>query len=213
MKILAKCTKKDAPEKIGPSMFSFFKIYNIRMKTIRKLTIKDWSGYFFTEMVNITDIDPEYFLINDFKGSKDGSVLFNIAYCEEVSVPQIVFNNIECILRKSGIFSYIIHCETIKNKKMLDNYVKIVDKIKEEIWSFVGDEFWNEIFIMGKDFMRFRFKIDDELVYNQKLNIPVCVISLSSVIKKVIFIIRSLNYKIVFMKMNYLVIKFSLDKK
>ena len=64
------------------------------MKTIRKLNIKDWSGYFFTEMININDIDPEYFFINDFKGSKDGSLLFNIIYCEEGSVPHIVFNNI-----------------------------------------------------------------------------------------------------------------------
>ena len=34
------------------------------MKTIRELNIKDWSGYFFKEMVNINDIDPEYFLVN-----------------------------------------------------------------------------------------------------------------------------------------------------
>ena len=52
------------------------------MKTIRKLNIKDWSGYFFSEMVNISDIDPEYFLINDFKDCKDRSTIFNIAYCE-----------------------------------------------------------------------------------------------------------------------------------
>ena len=37
---------------------------------------------------------------------------------------------------------------------------------------------------MGKDFMRFRFKTDDNLVYNLKINIPVCVISLSSVMQK-----------------------------
>ena len=37
---------------------------------------------------------------------------------------------------------------------------------------------------MGKDFMRFKFKTDDNLVYSQKINIPVCVISLSNVIKK-----------------------------
>ena len=34
-------------------------------------------------MVNIKDIDPECFLINDFKDCKDRSVLFIIAYCEE----------------------------------------------------------------------------------------------------------------------------------
>ena len=37
---------------------------------------------------------------------------------------------------------------------------------------------------MGSDFMRFRFKTDDNLVYNQKINIPLCVISISSVIQK-----------------------------
>ena len=48
------------------------------MKTIRELYIKDWSGYFFKEMVNILDIQPEYFMVNDFKGIKGGSVLLNL---------------------------------------------------------------------------------------------------------------------------------------
>ena len=37
------------------------------MKTIRKLNMKDWSGYFYKEMVNILDTEPEYFTINDLK--------------------------------------------------------------------------------------------------------------------------------------------------
>ena len=37
---------------------------------------------------------------------------------------------------------------------------------------------------MGKDFMRFRFRTDDNLVYNQKINISICVISLSCVVKR-----------------------------
>ena len=38
--------------------------------------------------------------------------------------------------------------------------------------------------MMSKVFMRFKFKTDDELVYNQKINIPVCVISICGVVKK-----------------------------
>ena len=154
------------------------------MKTIRKLSIKDWSGYFFKEMANILEIQTEYFLINDFKDCKDGSTIFNVFYCEENSVPHVVFNNIECIFIKSGVFSYLVFCESDKNKNMLDNYVRIVDQLKEKIWSFVGDENCDEIFIVGKDFMRFKFKADDELVYNQRINIPVFVISLSCIVKK-----------------------------
>ena len=152
------------------------------MKTIRELNIKDLSGYIFTNMTNINDFDPEYLLINDFKSSKDRSILFNVNYCEENNISHIAFNNIECIFRKSGILSYLIFCESDKNKKMLD-YVKVIDGIKEEALSFIN-EFEDELFIMGKDFMRFKFKTDDNLVYNKKINVPVCVISISGVVKK-----------------------------
>ena len=57
----------------------------------------DWSDYFFKEMVNILHIQPDYFLINDFKICKDSSTIFNVCYCEENSVPHVGFNNIECI--------------------------------------------------------------------------------------------------------------------
>ena len=48
---------------------------------------------------------------------------------------------------------------------------------------------------------RFKFRTDDNLLYNKKSNIPVCVISLCSVINKKTFIIQYLDYKNVFMKM------------
>ena len=125
--------------------------------------------------------------------------MFNIAYCEENIVPHIAFNNIGCILRKSVIHSYLIFCDNDKNKKMLNNYVKVIYEVKKEVLSFV-DELEDDHFVMGKDFMRFKFRTDDKLVYNQEINIPVCVILFSRVIKKVVFIIHRLNYKNVFMK-------------
>ena len=99
-----------------------------------------------------------------------------MAYCEENSLPHIVFNNIECIFRKSGVFSYLIFCESEKNKNMLNRYVKVIDKIKKEILSFT-DEYEDDLLITGKNFTRFKFKTSDKLPYNQKINIPVCVIS------------------------------------
>ena len=79
-------------------------------------------------MTNINDFDPEFLSVNDFKSSKkDGSILFNMINCEENDAPDIVFNNIECIFRKSDVFSYLIFCESDKNKKMLDDYVKVID--------------------------------------------------------------------------------------
>ena len=67
------------------------------MKTIKELKFLDFSSYFFKEMINILDIELECFMVNDFKGYKDGSVLFNLCYSDENGVPHILFNNIECI--------------------------------------------------------------------------------------------------------------------
>ena len=53
-------------------------------------------------MVNILDIEPEYFMVNNFKVCKDGSALFNLCYSDGTSVPHIIFNNIDCIFKKSG---------------------------------------------------------------------------------------------------------------
>ena len=93
---------------------------------------------------------------------------------------------------------------------MLDKYVKNIDRIKQEIL-FIEDR--DKEFIIAKDFMRFQFKTDDNLVYNQKINIPVCVISISGLLKEKIGIIHRLNYKIVFMKVIICVIKTTFKKK
>ena len=63
---------------------------------------------------------------------------------------------------------------------MLDKYVKVIDEIKEEILFIIEDD----LFVMGKDFTRFRFKTNDNLPYNKKINVPVCVISISSVFEE-----------------------------
>ena len=50
------------------------------MKIIKELNISNLSKYFLKEMINILDVDTEYIRINDFKGCKDGSILFNLCY-------------------------------------------------------------------------------------------------------------------------------------
>ena len=154
------------------------------MKIIRELKTLDWSGYFFKEIINILDTQPEYFMVNDFKGCKDGSILFNLCYSDENGVPHIAFSYIECIFKKSGIYNYLIFCESDKNKDMINNYVKIIDQIGDEITSWIDELEEDDSFTLGEDFMKFKFRTGDNLVYNEKTNIPVCVILLSSVIKK-----------------------------
>ena len=150
------------------------------MKTTKRLNIEDKPGYFFMNMTNVNDFNVKLLLINEFTIFENRSIMFDISYCEENNVAYILFDNVECVFRKSGVFNYLIFCETEKNKNMLDKYTKITDEIKEQILFIIEEENEDKNFIMGKDFMRFRFKANDNLVYNQKINVPVCVISISS---------------------------------
>ena len=74
-----------------------------------------------------------------------------------------------------------------KNKAMISNYGKVIKQLENEIFSFT-DEFEHEKFIFDGNFMRFRFKTDDNLAYNKRINIPVCIVQFS-------------NYKNIFIKM------------
>ena len=54
------------------------------MKTIRELKIKEWSGYFFAEIVNILDIDPECFMVSDTKQCTDGAMIYNLCNSDKL---------------------------------------------------------------------------------------------------------------------------------
>ena len=83
---------------------------------------------------------------------------------------------------------------------MISNYGKIIKQLEDQIFSFI-DEFEDEKFIFDGNFMRFRFITDDNIVYNKGINIPVCIISLSSVIGKEHIYRPVLKLQNVFMKM------------
>ena len=123
-------------------------------------------------------------------------------------VYHILFLIILIIFLKNEWSSSLIFCDNIKNKNIIDIYFKIIKQIRDEVFSFI-DEFEDDDFVFANDFTIFRlikdnsvidyydndeddddsltnfkFKTDDNLLYNKKNNIPVCVISMCSVIKE-----------------------------
>ena len=50
-------------------------------------------------------------------------------------------------------------CETEENKEMLKNYTKIIDEIKYQILSVTKDD----LFVIGRSFMRLKFRTNDNL--------------------------------------------------
>ena len=51
-------------------------------------------------MINILDIDSEFFMVSNAKECTDGTVLYNLCYSDKIGVPNIVFNNIDCYFKK-----------------------------------------------------------------------------------------------------------------
>ena len=60
-------------------------------------------------VTSIDDFDPEFLLFNKF--TIIVSIMFDVNYCEKSNPPHVVFNNIECVFKKSDIFNYLIFCE------------------------------------------------------------------------------------------------------
>ena len=63
---------------------------------------------------------------------------------------------------------------------MLKNYTERWDEIKEQIELITGDK----VTKYCKDFMKIRFKTNDDLPLNKIINIPVCVVITSSIFKE-----------------------------
>ena len=89
----------------------------------------------------------------------------------------LVFNNLDAYIEKSDDNRYLVFAST---EKMLGIYKELCDEIKEQIELITGDK----VTEYSKDFMKIRFKTNDDLPSNKIINIPVCVIIGSSIFKE-----------------------------
>ena len=72
------------------------------MKATKGLNNENKPGYFFTDITNINNFDPNLVIINETAVFNSGSTMYEISYNKECNISYIVFNNRPCIFRKSG---------------------------------------------------------------------------------------------------------------
>ena len=149
------------------------------MKIIRQINIENRQNYFFNDMTNINDFDPSLLNIDEVLFESNELIMYDIKYIKNLNSSDslyLVFNNLE----KSGENRYLIFAPTEKNTIMLKNYTELWDEIKEQIELITGDK----VTKYSKDFMKTRFKTDDNLPLSKVINIHVCVVIVSSVFKE-----------------------------
>ena len=80
-------------------------------------------------------------------------------------------------MHKNGKNKYLIFASTEKNKVMLGNYKELWNEIKKKIELISSDE----VVKYNKDVMKIIFESSDILPLNKIINVPVCIIAISSV--------------------------------
>ena len=124
------------------------------METIMQIKIENRQGYFFNDMTNINDFDPNLLNIDQVV-FESGLIMYGIKYIKDLSSLHLVFNNLDAYIEKSNKNKYLIFASTDKNKLMLENYKELWDEIKEQI-KLISDDRVNKY---GKDFMKIKMKI------------------------------------------------------
>ena len=152
------------------------------MKITRQINIEDRPGYFFTDMTNINDFGPRLLNIDEVSLKSDKLLMYDIKYIKNLnslSTLYLVFNNLHAYFEKAGENAYLSFASTEKNRAMLEIYTELFDEIKEQIELITGDKL-----SYNKDFMKIKFKTNDDLQLHKIINIPVCVVIISSIFKE-----------------------------
>ena len=151
------------------------------MITYRELSTKNRPEYVFDSMTNIKRLDTNLVSVNQISFLNDDAVIYEIEYskdCNDAYPLYLVFNDVDVYFLCVDEEKYLTFASTEKDKKMLKNYKKLWDEVKEEIRTIKGG---GEPFEHEKDYMRIRFESDNGLPLNKILNIPACVIIARSV--------------------------------
>ena len=155
---------------------------------IKQLDIKNLPCYFFSDMINIKNSNPN--LLKITKLSFRGIFGVDICYIKYVTMKILDHVNINnknflCLNivdgynEESNRIKYLVFASTYKNKEALEKYTRLCNETKNQIKAInVG-----EPIKYRKNFMSIRFESDD-LPLGKTLNIPSMIIVPASVFEK-----------------------------
>ena len=156
------------------------------MGNIKQINIKNWTSFFFNDMINIKDFDPSLLKID--KESYKNIGIYNIGYitikkidnCEDIDSVNPLYLMIGEVIghtkEKNGN-KYLVFDSLDGNKEVLKKYTELWNEIKNEIKTINGgkvDEY-------DKDFMKIKFDTDDDLPLNKQLKFHMSTIVIRSV--------------------------------
>ena len=145
------------------------------MGEIKQINIKNWTYYFYNDIIDLKDFEAKLLKINK-KLYKNIDVYY-IGYItiKKIDDYESIYSVNSLYLRighPSGYIEekngnkYLIFDSVDENKGVLKKYADVWDGIKNKIKAINGDK-ENDY---GKDYMKIKFNSDDDLPLNKLLN-------------------------------------------
>ena len=144
------------------------------MRSIKEINIKNQTYYFFDDIINIKNFDPNLLRID--KKSHESTDIYYIGYItmkdskyvniDSVNPLYLIINEVDGYDEEINRSKYLTLVSTDKNKKVLTKYKELWDGIKNstEKMNNKSGEYW-------KYFMKFKFNSDDSLSLNKTLKL------------------------------------------
>ena len=163
------------------------------MGNIKEINIKNRTNYFFDDMINIADFDPNLLKV-DKKWYKNIDIYY-IGYItmkdsdyvkiKSVNPLYLIISEVDGYVKEKNGSKYLIFNSTDKNKEVLKKYNELWDEIKNEIETINGSETSKHSSAeYDKDFMKIKFNSDDNLPLNKTLKLHNMTIIIRSVFEE-----------------------------
>ena len=153
------------------------------MGIIKQMNIKNRISYFYDDMINIKNFDPN--LLKLYKKSFKNISIYHIGYItrkdgykiNSVNPLYLLVHEAEVSLKKKEESKYLNIALTDNNSQVLKRYAEVWSGIKDQIEKINGSESGE----YGKDSMRTKFCSNDNLPLNKQLKI----LSLTIIVRSV----------------------------
>ena len=160
------------------------------MGNIKEINIKNRTDYFFDDMINIEDFDP-----NSLKIDKLLYKNINIYYIGYITIKDSDFVKIKSVnplyliisevdghIKEKNGNKYLVFNSADRNKEVLKKYTELWNGIRNEIGTINGSKEGEcSSTEYGKDFMKIKFDTDDNLPLNKTLKLHNMTIAIKSV--------------------------------
>ena len=137
------------------------------MGIIKQINIKNWTFYFFNDMINIKNFNST--LLKTNKNPYKNTSIYYIRYITinninnyeniySVNTLHLIIGEANEYIEEKNGNKYLTFASTDKNKEVLENYTKLWNKIKSMI-----DKIDNKPDEHGKCFIKMKLNSDDNL--------------------------------------------------